>query len=71
MSTYLSRHLEQDMTKNAERQRARAYKGEVATPRTFVKDATYSGAELRMHWRKTIWDDVPSLMGGLRHYKCS
>lgn len=72
MSTYnLPETLERDMHKIAERQRIKEYQGEVATPRTFVKPGTYDATELRARWRKTIWDDVPSLMAGERHFKCS
>jgi len=59
------------MQKNAERVKAKAYVGEVAGPRVFVKPGVYTGADLRAHWRKTIWDDVPSLMGSKLHHKCS
>lgn len=71
MSTYsLPETLERDMRKDAERQRIRSYQGEVATPRTFQKAGIYTAAELKTRWRKTIWDDVPSLMGGERRIKC-
>lgn len=70
MSTYnLPKTLERDMRKDAERARIRSYQGEVATARTFTKPGVYTGAELQTRWRKTIWDDVPSLMGGQRHYR--
>lgn len=72
MSTYnLPDTLERDMHKNAERERIRSYQGEVATPRTFQKTGIYIATELKTRWRKTIWDDVPSLMGDERRIKCS
>lgn len=57
--------LEADMKKEAERIRAKAWKGEPAGPRNFVKPGVYTGAELRNR-RVTIWDSVPSLMAGQR-----
>lgn len=72
MSIYnLPETLERDMHKDAERERIRSYQGEVATPRTFTKPGIYTGSELQTRWRKTMWDDVPSLMGGERRIKCS
>jgi len=65
MQTHLTTATEEEMKKNAERQKARAWVGEVAGPRTFTKPGIYTGAELRNR-RETIWDAVPSLMGGQR-----
>jgi hypothetical protein len=66
MSTHqLPVTLEEDMRKMAERQKAKAWVGEPAGPRTFVKPGVYTGAELRNR-RETIWDTVPSVMGGQR-----
>ncbi len=70
MTDYISRQLKEDMEKNAERDRIKSYKGEIVGPRTFSKPGIYTGAEMKRSWRKTMWDDVPSMMGGVRHYKC-
>ncbi len=67
MNTYtLPTTLEADMQREAARQRVRDWQGEVATPRAFVKQGQYTGAELKRNWRRTIWDTVPSLMSGQR-----
>jgi hypothetical protein len=70
MSTYTMDTLEK-MRANAERIARKTWQGEVAGPRTFVKPGVYSAEELKRSWRSTIWDDVPSLMGGQRHYRVS
>lgn len=68
---FLNNLTEEQLRKNAERVARKQWQGQVATPRTFIKTGTYTGAELQTRWRKTIWDDVPSLMGGQRRFKCS
>jgi hypothetical protein len=70
MSTYTMDTL-QSMQANAERIARKTWQGEVAGPRTFVKPGVYSAEELKRSWRSTIWDEVPSLMGGQRHYRVS
>lgn len=70
MSIYTKETLE-CMKANAERLARKNWKGEVAGPRTFVKPGTYTAEDLKRSWRTTIWDSVPSLMGGQRHYRVS
>jgi hypothetical protein len=59
------------MKANAERVARKTWQGEVAGPRNFVRPGVYSAEELKRSWRKTMWDDVPSLMAGQRHYRVS
>lgn len=61
--------MKNDLHQLAERQRAREWQGEVATPRVFVKQGEYTGADLRSRWRHTIWDTMPSRMSGKRYYR--
>ena len=56
--------LEADIQKTVERNRIKAWKGEVAGPRNFIKPGIYTGEEMRRNWRPTIWDSLPSVMGG-------
>jgi hypothetical protein len=70
MSTYTRETLE-CMKANAERVARKTWQGEVAGPRNFVRPGVYSAEELKRSWRKTMWDDVPSLMAGQRHYRVS
>lgn len=53
----------------AQRNKAKAYKGSVATHRDFQKWTTYTGAELRAAHRKTPLDDAPSRMGDYLRYR--
>ena len=69
MARHLTEITEAEMKKNAERQKAKEYKGSMAEPRTFVKPGTYTGEELRRRWRETMWDGVPSLMANQRIYR--
>lgn len=66
MSTHLTETTAAEMKKNAERQKAKEYKGSLAEPRTFYKTSIYTGEELKRRWRSTMWDNVPSLMGSQR-----
>lgn len=61
--------MKDDLHQLADRQRAREWQGQVATPRTFVKSGEYTGAELRSKWRHTIWDNVPSRLSDKRQYR--
>lgn len=70
MTAHLTAATEAEIKKNIERQRAKEYKGSMAEPRTFVKHGTYTGAELKRRWRATMWDNLPSMMANVRHYKC-
>lgn len=71
MTKHFTVATEEEMKKNLARQRAKQFKGSIAEPRTFVKPGTYSGEELKRRWRTTMWDDVPSMMAGQRHYRVS
>lgn len=59
------------MKANAERIARKTWEGQVAGPRNFVKPGIYTGEELRRSWRRTIWDDVPSLMAETRYHRVS
>jgi len=70
MTTYTAETI-QTMKANAERIARKTWQGEVAGPRSFTKPGTYTGEEMRRQWRKTMWDDVPSLMADKRHHRVS
>jgi hypothetical protein len=70
MSIYTTETIK-TMKANAERVARKTWQGEVAGPRNFVKPGIYSAEDLKRSWRKTMWDDVPSLMAGERYSRVS